>query len=57
VNFKKWLETRGYFPIDTIINNYRDRGFSEEEIEKTVEEIKKNYRYWCSNNGVEPTFK
>ena len=57
MTFEKWLQTRGYFPIGIIISNYRINGFSEEDIDKSVEKIKQNYRYWCSSSGVEPIFQ
>lgn len=56
MEFSKWLKIGGYFPIDVIISNYVINGFSDEEIEKSVERIKNNYRHWCSDNKVEPSF-
>lgn len=56
MNFHKWLKSRGYLPIGVIIESYRSSGMANEDMEKSVEVIKIKYKYWCSENGVEPTF-
>jgi hypothetical protein len=56
MNFHEWLKTRGYFPIGVIIENYRSSNMANEDMEKSIENIKNNYKYWCIENGVEPSF-
>lgn len=56
MNFHEWLKERGYLPIGRIIENYRSSGMSNEDMEKSVETIKSNYKFWCSENGIEPSF-
>lgn len=57
MDFHKWLKTRGYLPIGVIIENYKSSGVANEDIEKSVEAIKSNYKYWCYKNDVEPIFE
>lgn len=56
MDFHEWLNTRGYFPIGVIIENYRSFGVANEDIEKQIKDIKNSYKYWCNSNDVIPDF-